>query len=129
MLNKKLIVATLLLGLFSTGLVAKGVEYEEASKPTITLKKSDLDVLAKAKSKNFKGLSTKEKEQLLKFLEDYTKSAKKEKAAPSKDKKGKAAPSKDKKGKAAPKVGGEKADPKKDKATEKGAKKVKIGKK
>jgi hypothetical protein len=119
MLNKKLIVATLLLGLFSTGLVAKGVDYEEASKPTITLKKSDLDVLAKAKSKNFKGLSTKEKEQLLKFLEDYSKSAKKEKAAPSKDKKGKAAP----------KVGGEKADPKKDKATEKGAKKVKIGKK
>mgnify|MGYP006154644769 CR=1 FL=1 len=126
MLNKKLIVATLLLGLFSTGLVAKGVEYEEASKPTITLKKSDLDVLEKAKTKNFKGLSTKEKEQLLKFLEDYSKSAKKEKVAPSK---GKAAPAKDKKGKAAPTIDDKKADPKKDKATEKGAKKVKIGKK
>ena len=83
MLNKKLIVATLLLGLFSTGLVAKGVEYEEASKPTITLKKSDLDVLEKAKTKNFKGLSTKEKETLLKFLDDYSKSAKKEKVATS----------------------------------------------
>ena len=68
MLNKKLVITTLLLGLFSTGLVAKGVEFEEASKPTITLEKKDLDVLAKAKSKNFKGLSTKEKEQLLNFL-------------------------------------------------------------
>jgi len=123
MLNKKLIVATLLLGLFSTGLVAKGVDYEEASKPTITLKKSDLDVLEKAKTKNFKGLSTKEKEQLLKFLDDYSKSAKKEKIAP---KKGKEAPSK---GKDAPKIDDKKADPSKDKATGKGAKKVKIGKK
>ena len=126
MLNKKLIVATLLLGLFSTGLVAKGVDYEEASKPTITLKKSDLDVLEKAKTKNFKGLSTKEKEQLLKFLDDYSKSAKKEKVAPKKDKKGKDAPSK---GKDAPKIDDKKADPSKDKATGKGAKKVKIGKK
>ena len=128
MLNKKLIVATLLLGLFSTGLVAKGVDYEEASKPTITLKKSDLDVLEKAKTKNFKGLSTKEKEQLLKFLDDYSKSAKKEKVAPKKDKKGKDAPSKAK-GKDAPKIDDKKADPSKDKATGKGAKKVKIGKK
>jgi len=108
MLNKKLIIATLLLGLFSTGLMAKKVEYKEASKPKITLKKADLDVLAKAKSKNFKGLSTKEKETLLKFLDDYAASAKKEKVAPKID---------DKKGK-----------PSKDKATKKGAK-VKIGKK
>ena len=108
MLNKKLVIATLLLGLFSTGLMAKKVEYEEASKPTITLKKSDLDVLAKAKEKNFKGLSTKEKETLLKFLDDYTKSAKKEKVAP--------------------KIDDKKGDPSKDKATKKGAK-VKIGKK
>jgi len=114
MLNKKLIIATLLLGLFSTGLVAKGVDYEEASKPTITLKKSDLDVLAKAKSKNFKGLSTKEKEQLLKFLDDYVGSAKKEKVAPKKEK--------------APKIDDKKGNPSKDKATKKGAK-VKIGKK
>jgi len=110
MLNKKLVIATLLLGLFSTGLMAKKVEYEEASKPKITLKKSDLDVLAKAKEKNFKGLSTKEKETLLKFLDDYTKSAKKEKV------------------KVAPKIDDKKGDPSKDKATKKGAK-VKIGKK
>ena len=115
MLNKKLIVATLLLGLFSTGLVAKGVEYEEASKPTISLGKADLDLLEKAKTKNFKGLTTKEKEQLLKFLDDYSKSAKKEKVVPSKDKKEKVAPSKDKK-----------SDPSKDKATKKGAQKVKT---
>ena len=108
MLNKKLVITTLLLGLFSTGLVAKGVEFEEASKPTITLEKKDLDILAKAKSKNFKGLSTKEKEQLLKFLDDYVASAKKEKVAPKID---------DKKGK-----------PSKDKATSKGAKKVKTKK-
>jgi hypothetical protein len=113
MLNKKLIVATLLLGLFSTGLVAKGVDYEEASKPTITLKKSDLDVLEKAKTKNFKGLSTKEKEQLLKFLDDYSKSAKKEKVAPKKDKKGKDAP----------KIDDKKADPKRIKQLEKVLKK------
>ena len=111
MLNKKLVITTLLLGLFSTGLVAKGVEFEEASKPTITLEKKDLDVLAKAKSKNFKGLSTKEKEQLLKFLDDYVASAKKEKAPTIDDKKDK------KKGK-----------PSKDKATSKGAKKVKTKK-
>mgnify|MGYP001225943644 CR=1 FL=1 len=112
MLNKKLVITTLLLGLFSTGLVAKGVEFEEASKPTITLEKKDLDILAKAKSKNFKGLSTKEKEQLLKFLDDYVASAKKEKVAPKIDDK------KDKK----------KGKPSKDKATSKGAKKVKTKK-
>ena len=114
MLNKKLIVATLLLGLFSTGLVAKGVEYEEASKPTISLKKDDLALLEKAKTKKFKGLSTKEKEQLLKFLDDYSKSAKKEKEALPK------------KGKDAPKVDDKKSGPSKDKATKKGAQKVKT---
>ena len=94
MLNKKLVIATLLLGLFSTGLMAKEADYEKASKPTITLKKADLDILAKAKEKNFKGLSTKEKESLLKFLDDYAKSAKKEKVAPKIDDK-KGDPSKD----------------------------------
>ena len=33
MLNKKLIIGTLLIGLFSTGLVAKDVNYEAAKKP------------------------------------------------------------------------------------------------
>jgi len=113
MLNKKLIIGTLLIGLFSTGLVAKDVNYEAAKKPEITLKKSDLDVLAKAKSKNFKGLSTKEKEQLLKFLDDYVASAKKEKVS---DKKGKVS---DKKGKVAPKKG----KPSQDKAMMKNLKK------
>ena len=115
MLNKKLIIGTLLIGLFSTGLVAKDVNYEAAKKPEITLKKSDLDVLEKAKTKNFKGLSTKEKEQLLKFLDDYVASAKKEKVS-------------DKKGKVAPTIGDKKGKPSKDKATSKKAKKVKVKK-
>jgi len=119
MLKNKLIIGTLLISLFSTGLVAKDKDYEAAKKPSITLEKKDLDLLAKAKSKNFKNLTAKEKEQLLKFLDDYAASAKKEKVA---DKKGK-----DKKGKSdlkKKKLGG----PSKDKATDKNAKKGKVKK-
>ena len=115
MLKNKLIIGTLLIGLFSTGLVAKDKDYEAAKKPSITLEKKDLDLLAKAKSKNFKNLTAKEKAELLKFLDDYAASAKKEKVA---DKKGK-----DKKGKSdlkKKKLGG----PSMDKATDKNPKKA-----
>ena len=70
-------------------------------------------------NENFKNLTAKEKAQLLKFLDDYAASAKKEKVA---DKKGK-----DKKGKSdlkKKKLGG----PSKDKATDKNAKKGKVKK-
>ena len=79
MLKNKLIIGTLLISLFSTGLVAKDKDYEAAKKPSITLEKKDLDLLEKAKSKNFKNLTAKEKAQLLKFLDDYAASAKKKK--------------------------------------------------
>ena len=110
MLKNKLIIGTLLIGLFSTGLVAKDTDYEAAKKPSITLEKSDLDVLAKAKSKNFKNLTPSEKAKLLKFLDDYVASAKKPKVA---DKKGKSDLKKKK-------LGG----PSMDKATDKKVKKA-----
>ena len=89
MLKNKLIIGTLLIGLFSTGFVAKDKDYEAAKKPSITLEKKDLDLLAKAKSKNFKNLTAKEKAELLKFLDDYAASAKKEKVVTKDDLKNK----------------------------------------
>ncbi len=77
---RKLTILSLMLGLFSTGLLAAEKDYEPAKKPSLTLKKSDLSVIDKAAKKNFKGLSTKEKELLLKYLKDYAKSAKHQKS-------------------------------------------------
>ena len=109
MFNRKLVITTLILGLFSTGLIAKDKDYVEAKKPSKTLVKADLDIIEKAKSKNFKGLTTKDKEKLLQFLEDYMASAKKEKV-----KKDKVVPPKD--------------DKKKDKKIKKDAKPIKVKK-
>ena len=82
MITKKLMIFSLILGLSLTGLFAKEAEFEAAKKPELTLKKSDLAVIEKAKSKNFKGLNTKEKELLIKYLSDYAISAKHEKTEP-----------------------------------------------
>jgi hypothetical protein len=76
---KRLTILSLMLGLFSTGILAAEKEYVDAKKPELTLLQSDLTVIEKAVKKNFKGLSTKEKELLLKYLKDYKKSAKKQK--------------------------------------------------
>ena len=76
MFTKKLMIASLLLGLFATGLVAKEANYSEAVKPELSLEKKDLSIITKAISKNFKGLSSAEKKSLIKYLEDYAKSAK-----------------------------------------------------
>jgi len=76
---KRITILSLMLGLLSTGLLAAEKDYTPAKKPELTLKKSDLSVIAKATKKNFKGLSTKDKELLLKYLKDYANSAKHEK--------------------------------------------------
>mgnify|MGYP003975120129 CR=1 FL=1 len=77
---KRLTILSLMLGLFSTGILAAEKEYVEAKKPELTLKAADLTVIDKATKKNFKGLSTKEKELLLKYLKDYAGSAKHQKS-------------------------------------------------
>ena len=95
---KRLMILSLMLGLFSTGLSAAEKDFEPAKKPGLTLKKSDLSVIEKATNKNFKGLSTKEKTLLLKYLKDYAASAKHQKNDAKSDmKKGKKDPVKPKK--------------------------------
>ena len=76
MTTRKLMVITLVLGVFASGLMAKETSYEPAKKPELTLKKADLSLIAKAINKNFKGLSKKDKKKLSEFLQDYTNSAK-----------------------------------------------------
>ena len=78
MTTRKLMVMTLALGVFVTGLMAKQISYEPAKKPELALKKSDLDLVTKAINKKFKGLTTLERKKLAQYLEDYTKSAKHE---------------------------------------------------
>jgi len=76
MFTKKLMIVSLLLGLFATGLIAKEASYTEAAKPELTLEKKDLSIITKAISKKFSGLSKAEKKSLIEYLEDYAKSAK-----------------------------------------------------
>ena len=76
MLTKKLIVISVILGLFVSGLMAKETSYEPAKKPELSLKKADLDLVAKAIKSKFKGLSKKDKLKLSEFLSDYAGSAK-----------------------------------------------------
>ena len=76
MTTKKLMVITLVLGVFASGLMAKESSYEPAKKPELTLKKADLDLVAKAINNKFKGLSKKDKAKLSEFLSDYAGSAK-----------------------------------------------------
>ena len=78
MTTRKLMVVTLVVGVFVTGLMAKETSYEPAKKPELILKKSDLDLVTKAISKKFKGLTSLERQKLASFLDDYTKSAKHE---------------------------------------------------
>ena len=85
---KRITILSLMLGLLSTGLLAAEKDYTPAKKPGLTLKKADLSVIDKATKKNFKGLSTKEKTLLLKYLKDYANSAKHEKGVGKKMKPG-----------------------------------------
>ena len=75
---KNLIISSIIMGLFATTLIAKEATYVEATKPELSLSKSDLDLVAKAIDKKFKGLTTLERKKLVGFLQDYTKSAKHE---------------------------------------------------
>jgi len=94
---KRLMILSLILGLFSTGLLAAEKDYQAAKKPALTLKASDLSVIEKATQKNFKGLTTKEKGLLLKYLKDYAGSAKHQKNDAKSDMKDKKDPVKPKK--------------------------------
>ena len=86
----------MILGLFSTGLMAKESDFVEAKKPELVLSKADLSVLDKALDKGVSKLSKKEKKLIEKFLKDYHGSVKKEKVG---KKKGKIGKVEDKKGK------------------------------
>ena len=93
---KKIMLVSVILGLFSTGLMAKESDFVEAKKPKLALSKADLSVLDKALDKGVSKLSKKEKKLIEKFLKDYHGSVKKEKAG---KKKGKIGKVEDKKGK------------------------------
>ena len=93
---KKIMLVSVILGLFFTGLMAKESDFVEAKKPELALSKSDLLVLDKALDKGVSKLSKKEKKLIQKFLKDYKNSVKKEKVD---NKKGKIGKVEDKKGK------------------------------
>ena len=93
---KKIMLVSVILGLFSTGLMAKESDFVEAKKPKLALSKADLSVLDKALDKGVSRLSKKEKKLIEKFLKDYKDSVKKEKVD---NKKGKIGKVEDKKGK------------------------------
>ena len=83
-MNKRLIlVVTIILGVFTTSLVA--AEFEAPSLPSEVLSESDLSLIDGAIAGDFKGLSKAEKTKLKSFLNDYKSSAKREKISGSKN--------------------------------------------
>ena len=80
-MNKRLILATIILSVFTTSLVA--AEFEAASLPSEILSKEDLNLIDGAIASDFKGLSKAEKKKLKGFLSDYKTSAKRERSATS----------------------------------------------
>ena len=85
-MNKRLILATIILSVFTTSLVA--AQFEAASLPSEVLSKEDLSLIDGAISSDFKGLSKSDKKKLKGFLNDYKASAKREKSATSTRKSG-----------------------------------------
>ena len=84
-MNKRLIlVVTIILGVFTTSLVA--AEFEAPSLPSGVLSESDLTLIDGAITGDFKGLSKADKTKLKSFLNDYKSSAKREKISSSKNK-------------------------------------------
>ena len=81
-MNKRLILATIILSVFTTSLIA--AQFEAASLPSEVLSKEDLSLIDGAISSDFKGLSKADKKKLKSFLSDYAASAKREKNAMSK---------------------------------------------
>jgi len=86
-MNKRLILATIILSVFTTSLVA--AQFEAASLPSEVLSKEDLSLIDGAIASDFKGLSKSDKKKLKTFLNDYKASAKREKSATSTRKSGK----------------------------------------
>jgi len=85
-MNKRLILATIILSVFTTSLVA--AQFEAASLPSEVLSKEDLNLIDGAIASDFKGLSKSDKKKLKSFLNDYKASAKREKSAASTKKSG-----------------------------------------
>ena len=85
-MNKRLILATIILSVFTTSLVA--AQFEAASLPSEVLSKEDLSLIDGAIASDFKGLSKSDKKKLKGFLNDYKASAKREKSATSTRKSG-----------------------------------------
>ena len=85
-MNKRLILATIILSIFTTSLVA--AQFEAASLPSEVLSKEDLSLIDGAIASDFKGLSKADKKKLKGFLNDYKISAKREKSAASTKKSG-----------------------------------------
>ena len=80
-MNKRLILATVILSIFTTSLVA--AQFEAATLPSEVLSKEDLSLIDGAIASDFKGLSKSDKKKLKSFLNDYKTSAKREKNATS----------------------------------------------
>jgi hypothetical protein len=77
-MNTKLILTlTLLVGIFSTNLLA--ADYNPPKKPSMTLSSADMMVIDNAIERNFNNLSSKDKKKLKSFLTDYSNSVKSEK--------------------------------------------------
>jgi len=85
-MKKRLILATIILGVFTTSLVA--AQFEAASLPSEVLSKDDLSLIDGAIASDFKGLSKSDKKKLKGFLNDYKTSAKRERNATASSTKG-----------------------------------------
>ena len=83
-MNKRLILATVILSIFTTSLVA--AQFEAATLPSEVLSKEDLSLIDGAIASDFKGLSKSDKKKIKGFLTDYKTSAKREKNATSSNK-------------------------------------------
>ena len=81
-MNKRIILATMILGVFTTSLLA--AQFEAATLPKEVLSKEDLNLIDGAIASDFKGLSKADKKKLKGFLNDYKTSAKRQKNAASK---------------------------------------------
>ena len=77
-MNSRLILTlTLLVGIFSTSLIA--ADFNPPKKPKMTLSAADMSIIDNAIERNFENLSSKDKKKLKSFLMDYSNSVKSEK--------------------------------------------------
>ena len=81
-MKKQMILATLILSIFTTSVLA--AEFEAPTLPKEVLSQQDLNLIDGAIASDFKGLSKADKKKLKGFLIDYKTSAKRQKNATSK---------------------------------------------